>query len=450
MSDLRVNRDLAVLYCGVIPSRGDVMRLPIALLAFALASPTSAQDGDSAWLEMAARAVQQSKLTLPGSMPFHLRAEIVEKTNPASEYQAKVEEYWVSPEKWKRTIESPAFSQTMIINGDKFLEKDTGDYFPWWLNDLVSAMFDPLPTLVMPNQVNSQTRKTMDPRISSFCTGVQTTTDRWNFCFDPRHVLLTSVVSISTGYAAEFNDFRDFGEKKVPRQIVSHPESGMTIQATIRQLVELRQPDEELFTIGQSTPPEDRITRMRIDQDTLRKLSLTSTDIDWPAVGGGPATGGCAVYVSADRAGRMREVWPGGCDNAGLEDPLRDMVKKWQLKTATANGVPVQVESRLTFAFKTQVNPNPLPELSDSEARKLATNVVEPVFPPQSGAVGSEIVVQISVDETGKLTGVQNTHNLKDPTFLAAYRALGRWHFMPYMQDGKPQYFHADITFLIH
>ena len=64
-------------------------------------------------------------------------------------------------------------------------------------------------------------------------------------------------------------------------------------------------------------------------------------------------TGGCALYVSADRSGHMRRVWPGGCDNNELLTPLQETVGKWRLKTATVNGVPVQVEARLTFAVKT-------------------------------------------------------------------------------------------------
>jgi hypothetical protein len=129
--------------------------------------------------------------------------------------------------------------------------------------------------------------------------------------------------------------------------------TGTTIQATITQLTELSQPDENLFAIEQPTPPEGWINQLRISETTMRSLSLTSTEIEWPAVEHGLLTGGCALYVSADRTGHMREVWPGGCDNNELMTPLREMVRKWQLKTATVNGVPVQVEARLTFPVKT-------------------------------------------------------------------------------------------------
>ena len=51
----------------------------------------------------------------------------------------------------------------------------------------------------------------------------------------------------------------------------------------------------------------------------------------------------------------MREVWPHGCDNAGLLDPLRQMVKKWKLNPARESGIPVQVEALVTFRFDTKV-----------------------------------------------------------------------------------------------
>src|SRR6185437_7579269 len=90
-------------------------------------------------------AVQQSKLTMAGGTPFHLKAHIANTGAPKPEYSADVEEYWVSPQKWRRIVRSAGFSQTFIANGDKVSEKLTGDYYPFWLHDLVTALFDPLP-----------------------------------------------------------------------------------------------------------------------------------------------------------------------------------------------------------------------------------------------------------------------------------------------------------------
>src|SRR5437868_5346037 len=67
--------------------------------------------------EAADHAVQQSKLALPGGTPFHLKAHIANSGAPKPEYSADVEEYWISPEKWRRTVEAAGFSQTLIANG---------------------------------------------------------------------------------------------------------------------------------------------------------------------------------------------------------------------------------------------------------------------------------------------------------------------------------------------
>jgi hypothetical protein len=84
--------------------------------------------------------------------------------------------------------------------------------------------------------------------------------------------------------------------------------------------------------VAESTPPEGRRKTIRIDEDVVRNLAVNSTETDWPTVGEGLTTVGCAVYISADRKGQVREVWPSACDNAALQDPLGDQVKQWKLK----------------------------------------------------------------------------------------------------------------------
>ncbi len=373
------------------------MRLALTLLASLLTTTALAADHDKVSLGVLAdQAVQQSKLILPGSKPFHLKATIVETTNPESSYHAQVEEYWVSPTKWKRTIESPHFSQTLVVNADAVSEKNTGDYFPFWLNELVTAMVDPLPMLDVLDKTNSELAKPHGSEKSTVCADLHFRVDRWVICFAGDHGVLGSV--FTKGYAAEFKDYQKFGERRVARQVVIDPEPGTTIEAKITALTELTQPDDQIFAIQESTPPAERIKRIKIAEDTFRKLVTGSTEIIWPPMGGGPAAGGCAVYASADRNGHIREVWPEGCDNDGLEEPLREQVKKWQLTAAASDGAPVQVEALLSFAFHTTVdNSHPLPQLSDAEVRKLATDIVEPVFPPGSAKSGTEFAIDISV-----------------------------------------------------
>jgi hypothetical protein len=426
---------------------GANMRSTVAILGFFLAVSASGGDGSVLSVSDAAdRAMQQSQLTLPGSKPFHLQAVIRDTSDPNSDYQAKIDEYWVSPTKWKRTIESEEFSQTLIVNGDAVSEQDKGDYSPFWLKNFVTSLTDPLPMLSALKQSNAQIQKPQGSERSTSCADLHSRVDRWVICFEGSHGLLASV--FSKGYAMEFKDFKKFGDKRVPTRLTTDPEPGTKLEARILELTEFTQPDDQMFVVSQPTPPKDRIKSIRIDEEALRKLALGSTEIDWPPVGEGLTTGGCAVYVSADRAGNIREAWPEGCDSASLQDPLREAVKKWRLKPAISDGVPVQVEALLGFTFHTTVDKSlALPELSDEEVRKLSSNAVEPVFPPGSVQKGTEVVIQISVDESGKLTGVGNTHNLDTKVFGAAYVALRKWHFSPYIKHGKPQYFHANVSF---
>jgi hypothetical protein len=200
------------------------MKLPIAVMVVALAISATAQERKSDWTDVIAIAIQHSALTLPGSKPFHLRAEIIESTNPDSGYKGKFEEHWVSPEKWRRTIDSPDFSQTKVVNGDKVFERDTGDYFPWWLNNLITAMQDPWPGFVMPNQIHEKAGSSLNSGISNVCTHARVGNDQWAFCIEPRRMLFTNAFDMSGGYVGDFANFSAFGKKQVARQITMTPE----------------------------------------------------------------------------------------------------------------------------------------------------------------------------------------------------------------------------------
>jgi hypothetical protein len=403
--------------------------------------------------EVAQHAVDQSKLTSPGSAAFHLKATIVETTNPDSNYKGEIEEYWMSPEKWRRTIASPGFSQTLIVNGDQVSEQDKGDYFPWWLNDLVTAIFDPLPMVDSLSKLSASLPKPSGSEHSNSCARLQMkvgTPPAENsaflvFCFEGSHGLLESAVA--PGYEAEFKDYREFKNKRIARRLVTDPEPGTTIEAKVTELTELTNPDESLFAVAQATPPAARIGRMTVPEATVRSLSEYTADILWPSVRSGKTSGVLSMYISVDRSGHVREAWPLNSDNAGLEDPAREQVMKWQLKPAKVHDVPVQIETVLTLAFSTKIG-DPIPILSDEEARKLATNIIEPVFPPGTPK-GTEVKIQIGVSLDGTVNGAGNLYNVPTALFMAAAGATRQWHFRPYLRDGKPDLFGADIVFRV-
>jgi hypothetical protein len=73
-----------------------------------------------------------------------------------------------------------------VVNGDDVLVQDTGDYFPWWLNNLITMMLDPRPGFAMPDHSNEQAGSKLNPQISSVCTRTTIGIDQWAFCIEPR------------------------------------------------------------------------------------------------------------------------------------------------------------------------------------------------------------------------------------------------------------------------
>src|ERR1700684_3485257 len=94
------------------------------VVAVLLAASPRAFSQQAPLAEVADRAVAQSQLTLPGSVPFHLTVEGAEKDSPESHLKAHSELDWVSPTKWRRSTKSDDFTQLVIVNGDKVLEQD--------------------------------------------------------------------------------------------------------------------------------------------------------------------------------------------------------------------------------------------------------------------------------------------------------------------------------------
>ncbi|HET9166151.1 MAG TPA: hypothetical protein VFP11_09145 [Candidatus Angelobacter sp.] len=433
-----------------------IWRLLGLVLVSLLAIRATAQEAGDKVVSIAQavdNAVQQSRLTLAGGAPFHLKAHITNSGAPRPEYTAEVEEYWVSPEKWRRTVQAAGFAQTLVVNGGAVSEKLTGDYYPFWLHDLVTALFDPLPMADQLKAMRGQLEIPEDSAKSNSCLNMQAkvgvapaqNTLGMGFCFGGRGGLLQAAVT--PGYKAQFDNYLPFKKKMVARTIKAEFAPDLVLTAKITQLAELSSPDEKLFAIDAPTPATDQMKTIQVTEDSARALAVNTPAIVWPTVREGKTDGVMSVYVSVDRTGHVREVWPLVSNSLELNQAAREQLLRWQYKPYN-NGGPSQMEAVLTFAFATRIE-NPIPVLSDAEARKLATRVVEAMVAPGKAHSGTKFALRISVDETGKLQGVQNQNKVAPALYTAGAAALKQWRFRPYMNNGKPDKFYADITFQV-
>jgi hypothetical protein len=403
--------------------------------------------------EAAQNAVKQSQLTVSGSSPFHLKATVTNTANPGSDYKATIEESWLSPQNWRRTIESPGFSQVIVVDVDKVSETDHGDYYPFWLHDMVTAVFDPLPMAQQLQSFKGTVTLPTDSASSYSCLNFAVTSGAppartkiaYAFCFRGKDGLVQAVVT--PGYKAQFEDYQLFKGKKVARRIVADMAPDVRLEARVTALDENVVTDRALFTVDQPTPPAAQLKSQQVGEATARSIAVTAPDITWPAVREGKTSGIISVYVSADKMGRVREVWPIASDNPELTPAAIQQVMQWRFQPYV-NGVPMQMETILTFAF-TAAKGAPIPLLSNAEARKLASHVVEPRVPRGKAKPGTSFTLRIRVDEQGKLVRVLNPKGALSELYQAGEKALQQWRFRPYMHNGKPDLFDADIEFKV-
>jgi hypothetical protein len=133
---------------------------------------------------------------------------------------------------------------------------------------------------------------------------------------------------------------------------------------------------------------------------------------------GGMESGGCGAFVSADRNGNVREEFPEGCDNNGLDEPLHEALLKWKLKRAVVNGVPVQVTALMGFPFKVQVGParpsgptpvpNPKPTRIRIGGNVAAAKLVHRVTPstrrtPKAQGISGTVILHCVIAKDGTM-----------------------------------------------
>ncbi|MGZ7079098.1 MAG: hypothetical protein ACXVJT_06765 [Thermoanaerobaculia bacterium] len=308
-------------------------------------------------LELPQHAILRSQITLPDSPPFHLKATIRDLKNPANaDYRASIEEYWVSPRKWRRVISARNFSRTLVVNGSAMREEVSGDdYYPNWLRAFVDAMFDPGAALQGVDLSASNDNPHMGG--TEFCRRFGTEVgvgDVKNdvfatYCFEKG--LISSIGK--PGYSVRYTDYKPFTDKLVARSVKENIRWGrLELEARIDELAELRQPAESLFTID---APNQPVQTVIISEQVARGMTSNAPAMQWPEIEDGDPTGVLSIWVSIDRSGRVRETENLNTDNPDISDAAAAQLLDWRFAPVADNGVPVQVSTILTFTFETKM-----------------------------------------------------------------------------------------------
>lgn len=388
------------------------------------------------------RDVVQSTLTTPGSTPFHLKATITEGRNEEAAY-AQIELFWIAPDKFRRIIHSHNFNQTLIVNGTSVFEEDSPDYFPLQLHTLITAMTDPKPVL---DAVRFGDRVLTKANGAVNESGITCFGPTGKLCTKEKYGLRETVAA--SGHAVNFTKYEMFKGKQVARVITNAPRLGEDLRTLrIVQLEELKSPDPSIFQGDDQTKPQQQIRFTDQSETDLRSAVIGNQEIIWPQTLDGDEKGPASFYISIDSAGNVREVQPLYTVNERTNDSAINQLMKWKYKPFTKDGLPAQAEGVLTFALDTRAWGPPSP-LSDADARKLASNIVEPDIPAGTYPIDTVYTLRIAVDTEGKIIEViagDGPYQLFGP----CYSALRKWHFSPIMENGQSRPYRAQITFHI-
>jgi hypothetical protein len=407
-----------------------VLAISCVVLGTLLAAPLVAQIDDKT------RPVQAT-LIEPGGTPFHLQAVITEPSDPNEHIEFEM--FWVSPDKWRRTIKSREFSQTLIVNRDKVFEQDSGDYMPLAIQVLTTAMVDPRPIVeaLRPGDLALTKANGRADESGKVCVDSAA-----KICLKSPNGLTESLRG--PGRSVTFAKYVPFNGKRVARFITFTLDHGDSYQARVLTLGEFESQDDSQFSVAESTSIDKQIRSVVLSETELRTLSAQPVEIIWPQVLEDQQTSGItSYYVSLDRTGQVRETLPLTVAVERADDSARRQLMHWKFNPPAKDGIPVQAEGILTFHFDTRAY-GPKAILTNEEVRKLASNIVEPEFPAAAPS-GATCSIRIAVDADGQVIEqiAMDCHGLAQPCM----KAIGKWHLSPIMEDGKARPYRGEVAF---
>ncbi len=298
------------------------------------------------------KIIAKSTLDQVGTPPFHLKAEIAPTyaRNKDSGQTGTVEIWWESPERWRREVHSPVFSQVEIVDGAKVWQKNEGDYFPEWLREVAVALIDPVaePTEVFEHLKTADVKQAFGQTHASW--GIETSAGERRIALYGNLTITESSGLLEgangTGWNAYLKNFTGFHKLLIARSV----ESG-SVTAKIAVLEDLGSAPAGWFDANAAGGDATPIETVVVDEEAMRRNLLPMQSVVWPDLPAGPLQGAVTAEVMVDRGGMVRSVDLVNADNPGVNDAARAAFLSMKFQPYLVNGRPMQVVARMTLAF---------------------------------------------------------------------------------------------------
>lgn len=336
----------------------------LALAGAELTSSSAARGSHDDFHDAVARAAHLSTLAEPGAPPFHLKLAAKDTTMGNPEYNAEIEVWWAARAQWRRSVNSPAFTQIAVQNGTRYYESNSdSDYLPYWLDELIRGSIDPIPVAALANVSADEDRPGCGNWEVVHGSGDEMFSSYASVCFNP----YGTARQISTEpIGLQLAAYQRFGNKKIARQLSVWPGDRSEITATVTELEPLQKwlPSRagtamsDLFNAPRDTGLASRVRFVSDPESAVTPAdSPGRPPLIWPSSYTFPLNGVIAVRVQIDRAGDVREFPSAISKNQAINTGAVAQIKNWKFKPYLADGSPVEVVTTLVVPFQLKYEP---------------------------------------------------------------------------------------------
>lgn len=386
------------------------------------------------------RALKSTSLTTEGK-PFHALLQIGDQ----APYTGQVEVWWINPAKYRLSVTSPTFTRIKIVNGNQVQENDKGDYYPRWLENFVLALLDPIPSAqnFQSGFVNLFDGPTTTCLRRDDRPGNITDQMTWGIlCFEGPEPRISSILTFN--YGMTWKDWEGFENKQIAR---TYETSVLDYKPVVGRLTKLEKfdiDDDSMFAVLAATPANQRLATSFVSTLKQEGLVEQAPTIEWPTVPEGKTGGYMIVYARTDRTGQVRETSKHNSDQPRLETFGMQQALRYKFKPLIVDGVAQQMEMPLVLHFTSKLA-DEIPIFSAAEMKKQTVHCDTNGGIPAGTPKGTVITIRISVNETGKTTGMAPTGKGNGLLWMAAMAKLRSCTFAPYVLNGKPTEYKGDV-----
>jgi hypothetical protein len=338
--------------------------LILALAGTKLAIPAVAEMRHGDFHEAVAHAARLSTLAELGAQPFHLKLTAQDTTLRNPEYNTEIEVWWAAPDKWRRTVKSPTFTQIAIQNGGRYYESNTADdYLPYWLDEIIRGAIDPIPVEALANVSADEDRPGCGNWEVVHGSGADILLSYAMMCFNPDG---TAREIFAEPIGLKFAAYERFGDKRIARQLSVWPgdRSEVTAAVTVLEPLEKGKHSESgtqvsnLFDVPNDTGLASRVRFVSVAESALTAAdSHVRLPLSWPSSYTFPVNGLIAIRVEIDRTGNIREFPAAISKNQSINSGAVAQIKNWKFKPYLVGGSPVEVVTTLHVPFHLKYEP---------------------------------------------------------------------------------------------